>query len=503
MSSDLQLLAEPQRQSPLAVVFLALRTLRQVGIAQIVVAVLFISRLPTAALLLIVPLVGLVILGFSLLAWWRYTFLVADGELRVTKGVLSQDKLTVPLDRVQSVSIQQRFLHRLVGLVNVSVDTAGTSEAEFEIDAVDRSIAEALQRLAADGARAAANTAASAAGQVGSFDNPGVPGLPHVQPPAPVAPVVERQILQRSVRRLITIGLTRPAFAGFAFIFPLLTFGDELTGLLPIDVPEIDGPDPALWMLWFLPVIAALLAMAGFLANLLQTVITEWNLSLTLRDRGLLREAGLISRASTATNLDRVQRLEVRRNPLEARFSIQRVTLPTIGEGDLNLPGADEAELQELRSLVIDDDARVPVLDRRVSPKSVFLVTRNTAVVALLLAIGLFFPLGAWSLLFLLMVPWAWAAERRSNRLMRWGLVRDGIAKHEQFVNVFTQEMMLRKVNGAAIRQSLFERKRDLATLHLQTADGTVSVGMLPLDEAKAVRDQALMITETNTKAWM
>ena len=63
--------------------------------------------------------------------------------------------------------------------------------------------------------------------------------------------------------------------------------------------------------------------------------------------------------------------------------------------------------------------------------------------------------------------------------------------------------MMLRKVNGVEVTQGMFERKRGLATVELHTADGAISIGMIPLDEAKAVRDLALMVSETNTKAWM
>ena len=34
-------------------------------------------------------------------------------------------------------------------------------------------------------------------------------------------------------------------------------------------------------------------------------------------------------------------------------------------------------------------------------------------------------------------------------------------------------EILLRKINGVEVRQSLFERGRDLATVKLRTADGT------------------------------
>ena len=131
-------LEQPQRQSILAIVFLAARTIRQVGIVQIVIAGGFlISRSPSLVVLIAgVLVIGAIFMAIATLRWWRYTFMVHNGELRVDRGVLSRDTLTVPLDRVQSVSIEQKFLHRVVKLVQVSLDTAGTSNAEFTFDAI-------------------------------------------------------------------------------------------------------------------------------------------------------------------------------------------------------------------------------------------------------------------------------------------------------------------------------------------------------------------------------
>ena len=142
------------RQSPVAVVFIALRFLRNLGAVNIVFFLVVIGsgRLPFA--LLGVGTVAVVALAiYTVLAWWRFVFTIEADELLVARGVVAQERLTIPLDRVQSVSINQRFLHRLIGVVSVAVDTAGSSDAELEIDAVDRSRAEALQRLAASNRR--------------------------------------------------------------------------------------------------------------------------------------------------------------------------------------------------------------------------------------------------------------------------------------------------------------------------------------------------------------
>lgn len=121
-------LSVPQRQSPLAIVFLGVRILRSLGIAQIVVVVLFILRAPFNGALSVMPFVIIVVFaGFSALAWWRYTFQVLNDELVVTKGILRVVCLNVPIERIQSIVIEQQLLHRLTDLVRVAVDTAGSN----------------------------------------------------------------------------------------------------------------------------------------------------------------------------------------------------------------------------------------------------------------------------------------------------------------------------------------------------------------------------------------
>ena len=225
MSPDLEFLATPRRQSRWAIAFLVVTALRRIGIAQVIVAVIFLRGLPLLALAVLVPFAAIVLLAVGVAGWWRFTFMVTDGELRVTKGVLSEDKLSVPLDRVQSVSLKQGFLHRVIGLVGVSVDTAGADEAEFTIDSVERQVAEALQRVTAE----QRNLTSS---------EPHGAGI--AAPPPP-----ELTVARRDLTRLLKAGLARPAFGGLALVFPLLAVADDLSGVVPVDLPEFD-PDGAL-----------------------------------------------------------------------------------------------------------------------------------------------------------------------------------------------------------------------------------------------------------------
>ena len=61
----------------------------------------------------------------------------------------------------------------------------------------------------------------------------------------------------------------------------------------------------------------------------------------------------------------------------------------------------------------------------------------------------------------------------------------------------------MRKTNSVQVTQSMFERRRGLGRVHVATAAGTVTIGMIPIDEAHAVRDVILYGVETDRRSWM
>jgi putative membrane protein len=490
-------LVEPQRQSLLAILFLALRLIRNIGILQIVIGIGFVLSRSPSLLLLTAGLFIFAVISLTLasLSWWRYTFAVANGELVVRRGVISQDTLTVPLDRVQSVSIEQKLLHRAVGLVQVSLDTAGTSTAEFTIDAIDRSVADALQRAAAD-YRRDANGTAHAPNPAAGDEAPNDSFVP--RPPEPA----ERVVLRHDARRILTIALTQMPFSGLAVLAPLFAFGDNLIDRIPVDTPEVDV-DGGAWLLWFVPAVILVIVLASVLLNIIRVVLADWNLTITSTAAGLRRDAGLFSTSSVASSLPRVQRVEVRQDLLERFAGIRTTTLHNIGEGNFRVPGCDTDQAAELRSLGLDGGEGVSVLDRRVSSLEVFKEVRNASIMMGLIAIGLWFLISWWSVLALLIVPLVWLSTGRQVRLRRWGIDADAVADRREFLGWKSEEALLRKVNGVTVRQSLFERKRGLATVQVQMAGSSIAIGMIPLADARAVRDLALYVAETDRRAFM
>ncbi len=460
-----------QRQSPLAVVLLAIRAVRRIGLVQLAIGIGFVaSRSPSLVILaLIVAALGLLVFTVAALQWWRYTFAVVDGELLVRRGVLSQQRLTIPLDRVQSVSLEEKLLHRPFSLVQAAVDTAGTDAAEFTIDAVAKPVALALQQMVAPNEME-------------------------------VDPVAEEVLVHHNAGRLLRVGLTQMPLAGLVVVGPLLTVRDQVLGNLPFDLAL---PDVSKFGLLAVSALVVGGLTVAVLLNMARILLTDWNLTVTNTPAGIRRNAGLLSTTSVVSSVPRIQQFNVRQSWLERLHGLHTVVLNTIGTNSIGVIGCDEHHVMTLRDLAMDESTAVEVLDKPVSAKVVFLHTRNAAVVAAAVAAGLWFAVSWWALLAFSPVAVIWLSTRRRARLRRWGLIHDAVADRRQFIGWRRQDVLLRKVNGTQIRQTLFERKRGLATVKLQTATGAVSIGMIPLADAKAVRDRALFVAETDRRPWM
>lgn len=524
MTEAERLLAEPSRQSPLAVIFLAWRMLRQISLVNLIVlgAVVTSGRLPVSgAVFVVLAALGLAVMGG--LSWWRFVFVVTDGELRVSRGVLSEEKLAIPLNRVQTVSLEQGLLHQILNLTKVAVDTAGSTATEFKFDALERRRAEALRQVVSEH-RSGVGPGTMDPAPVGSSVVPAAPpptGLPTGGPPPDgrgIGAAVRTEVIaRRSVADLVKIGLSSWPWAGLVFIIPLLAALDELRDLL--DFPLLDelsrraeevgqdgGPEVSVTLLLASAAsFVVVVTLAGWALQVVRAVVTNWELTLTRSTSAagdsLRRDAGLFNRTSLAANLPRVQGMRTTSSPMQRWFGIRRLVLSITGDADLAVPGSTDAEYDRIESLVFDGEA--PVTDRIVSRAWVVLEARNRALglVAPTIVVAVLF--GWWALLAVLPLVSGAVGAYLAWRRYRWGFTDRRLAVRQGLLTHRTHDVEFVKAQSVDVRRSFFQRRRGLATFRLQTAEESFEVHMITESEANALRDLVLYHVESSGRSWM
>jgi putative membrane protein len=83
---------------------------------------------------------GLVlIVGYGLARWFTTTYRIGTDEVQLRTGVLQRKVLSVPRNRIRSVSTDARLLHRVLGLTVLRLSTGQEAKGEgaFALDAVE------------------------------------------------------------------------------------------------------------------------------------------------------------------------------------------------------------------------------------------------------------------------------------------------------------------------------------------------------------------------------
>ncbi|WP_036367708.1 PH domain-containing protein [Mycolicibacterium austroafricanum] len=78
------------------------------------------------------------VIAYGLARWFTTTYRIGADDVQLRTGVLQRNVLSVPRNRIRSVSTDARLLHRLLGLTVVRVSTGqeATGDTSFELDAV-------------------------------------------------------------------------------------------------------------------------------------------------------------------------------------------------------------------------------------------------------------------------------------------------------------------------------------------------------------------------------
>ncbi len=140
-------ISQPTRQSRLSILFYLFKGIK--GLIAFVFFAVFSMRSwsSTMAVLGISAVVVIVTLIGPVVQYWFFKFHLENDELIIQKGWVFKKRKAIPIERIQSINITQNIGQRILGLVAIEIDTAGSKAKELEIPALDRHFAEQLKSL--------------------------------------------------------------------------------------------------------------------------------------------------------------------------------------------------------------------------------------------------------------------------------------------------------------------------------------------------------------------
>jgi len=506
-------LSQPTRQNILGVVIYILRNFR-------VMVSLFITLLIVGAAkpqiwiiigISVIP-VGVIL---ALFAYWQYrnfTFHIDGDDLIIHKGVIFKDRTVISADRIQSIKIVENIVQRILGLVALKVDTAGSSASELEIPALERKAAMELKDLLYRKKEEA---------EGGSIPSERIDGSEtatdaearSTEPKVKREPVEKRVLVKLNIFDLVLVGLTenhlKTGLVALAVVFGYFSqLMEYFQNYLEAYVDEYANA-VANASITFALTGLALYAVISVVISMVRTFLRFYGLTAQLEPEAIEIETGLLKRSYDRVPVRKVQFVEWETNPLRklAGFESARIH-PTNPIGAANKQKVEIPALRPVQSAQLADGI-YPGYD---APTEGF--KANAAayarISAIVLSFGLlpltavafyefgYFALGLLSIyLPIVFFSWQYGLRVRIYFDRRFLLVQKGWIFPSRTV------LPLHKLQSVAVSSNVFLKRRGLCHLNLYTAAGSRTVRYLSINEAVEISDYLLWCVERSEEDWM
>ena len=440
----------------------------------------------------------LFVIAASVLRYWYFRFQLTEDSILIREGVVKKKQLDIKFDRIQGINTEQNIVYRYLDLVTVSFDTAGSSGDEGNLPAVPRQFSESLRERIG---HPLGRIPATADGLNGN--------------------VKPDELLKLDWRDMIKIGLSdKRALLVLALLGPLMErMGDEADNVI---ANYIEGAAQGALQfgttadVFIIAAIVVGIALTLAPLSIAAAFLRYHNFELSLDGSTLRSQGGLLTRHEVSMDLGKIQTLRLqqgivlrlfkrfRMSARQARSShkndsSKNFTIPIV-TGDLGTALRRRFLKEEGRGLmqIPTSDQFIPI--SRHSMRVPILI--NVLLPLLVTAVAYSIEGDLATLLFLLWIPVSLLHIYRTWQHAGYHYTDEGFVRRSGTIGYRTVALLYRKVQRVTVSQSRLQRRKNLATLRVYMASGSVRIPYIEHELAKRLRDYILYKVESSTRAW-
>lgn len=427
-----------------------------------------------------------------------FKFQVENDELILKTGWLNKEQTVVKFDKIHEVNLNQKFLHKILGLYNVSIDTAGSATTEIEINGISFQKALALKDVLTQKRSVV-------------FEN---------DVNETFLPTTEEEIETKTIKiglsSLIKIGLTRNYLQTFGL---LIAFGyqiaDQLQSIFYKNEESIyddiysKASEYYVGLLWIVLILVIIVVVVLF--NLVRTLLMYYNYHIQLKNNQLLVSFGLTDSHIISVPSNKVQLFQFQQNYFQKVMNLFEVKIKQVESNENNkkkkgliVPGANWFELNELFKVIYSKDLDINKTFIKPHVRSLYLKLVAWAFIFSLFFITLFIQKQYNYLLTPVLVFLAIAVllfiGYKNKKLY---IENDFIVLKQGIWDVTTTYLDVSKVQQIMVSQSVFQKKRQLGSLTLSTAGGSISLNYYHYPTLQKLANEWLYQIEKNKYKWM
>lgn len=442
------------------------RTLR--GSWPLLIAMFIGGRRDSVALLLMVSVFFLLAVGSTVVHFLTLRYRIVEGRLQMRSGLLNRQDRVIDPGRIQNTELVRNPLHKIMGLVELRVETAAGREVEGLLSALSEEEGARLIGLLDQARQAAAPT-----------EDDGEPEV----------------IARADVGDLLRYGATGLRLgAGIA-----IALGLGFEGLQLLDPAEFESVPQLFAGIGGVSVVIAFVS-GLFLLAVFNAVQRFWNFTLTLADGRLVAEQGLFTTRRVALQVAKIQLTTVQQPWSRRLLGFASVHVETaaahVGERGTTsasavVPVVEGSDIGTLLGRVVPASDLAWTTDLHPPhPRALRRGMLSAAIEGLVIGVFLGLIFGGLAWLTLAIAPvvdvcLAWLDYRYQG----WRVTESFVLSRSGYLNRKTHLLARHKIQSVTLRQGPILRRWDLASVVVRVAGSRVKLPLLSADQARELVD--------------
>ncbi len=420
---------------------------------------------------------------------FRYWLL--DGELIVREGIFNRTERHIPVGRIHNVVQRRNPLHRLFGVTELRLESAGGAKPEAVMNVISRGEADRLERVLREGVEHAFHDDARAV------------DAPEVLHRLGLGELVRLGV--SSNRGLVALAALWAASWQFDIDFRDLPIASRLAGGAQRAAWGFVGDHGAISVaLAALVVLAVLWTMLRVLSVAI-AIFNYYGFTLERQGRRIVSEGGLLTRTRAGATPRRIQRVTVSQNWIMARM--QRVAVQVTLAGGVQQDAEKESRLRWLAPIATLDAAHRLIAEvrpdadwlrddwRPLHPRAAWRMFKWPALLVTVAGgvLALASPLFLWAAL---LIPWLWLDARGRARFGAYAMDSRTFAVRAGWLGRHWDSIRLGDIQAVRFRQTPGDRRQGMARVAVASAGSAdivgspVEVACLPEAEARDLCDR-------------
>ena len=430
----------------------------------------------------------------AIISYFRFYFHIENDELIVEQGIFNKKKTSIPFDRIQTINLEQNIVHQMFKVVRVEVDTAGSEKSEFKFDALGIELAETLRSIILSRKKIIGKISS----QIEDFSNENV------------FEEASTIIMHIDIGQLLKIGITENHLKSGAVIFAFGYWVIESLSEVGVDVEgygENLEMSPTVSLFLYLIILFLVISL---MISLVRTLLLYFDLKFLRIGNGFRVTSGLLTKRNVAALDHKIQMISFSDNLLKKLLGFkdlllkQASSIEMTSKKSIKIPGCTQDHIDSVSFSLYGnrsfDHIEFLKVDRRYFIRSALYILFFTSLVFIPgVTLGILWMTLGSVLIMLYLILTTYLNYRKTKYGFNHKMV---VVKGGTFGDKTTL-FPLYKLQSAAIKQNLYQRRNDLATVVLYTASGGTSIPYIAKSVAEDIVNYFIYKVESENKQWM